>query len=384
MNSLLKSYSAPGLLLAAVACLVVGCADGTQTGGFEMPPMPVEAASVTRRTVTDDFTAVGTLGANKSIEVVAEIDGKVMDLPFREGSYTEAGELIAQLDDVQLKAERDRAAALLEQQQVTFDRVKELVAQNLAAKQDLDNAAAAYKVAEANLALAQARLDKTRVVAPFAGFVGARRVSLGEFLQIGDAITDLAQFDELKAEFTAPERYLSQLRRGATVTVTSPAFPDLKLAGQINVISPVVDPSTRSVAIVAHLPNRERLLRPGMSANISVVLSRREGSLVIPSEAVFAEGNQMFVFAIGDDGVVAKTAVTLGSRSASDVEVMSGLSEGQQIVKAGHQKLFPGAKVFVAGAPGSMPPGGAPPGGATPGEAPDPAQPAPDSAAVGS
>lgn len=358
MESPCKSYRLlVCVCLSSCLLLLSGCSDNVQQGGFEMPPMPVEAASVTRRTVTDEFTAVGTLDANKSIQVVAEIDGKVMDMPFVEGSYVQEGAIIAQLDDVQLKAERDRANALLDQGKITYDRVLGLVGQNLAAKQEQDNAAAAYKVAEANLAVAQARLDKTKILAPFSGFVGARRVSVGQFLRSGDAITDLAQLDDLKALFAAPERYLSQLKKGSVVTVTSPAFPDVKLSGEINVVDPVVDPSTRAVRIVAHLPNRDRLLRPGMSANVSVVLSQREASLVIPSEAVFAEGNQMYVFAIGSDGVVAKTAVALGTRTAGDVEVLNGLSEGQQIVKAGHQKLFPGAKVMVAGQPGAAPPG---------------------------
>jgi len=292
-----------------------------------------------------------------AVEVVAEIDGKVMDLPFREGATLNQGDLIAQIDDVQLKAERDRAAALLDQQQVTYDRVKELVDQNLAAKQELDNAAAAYKVAEANLALSQARLDKTRAIAPFSGSVGARRVSVGEFLRIGDPITELAQLDQLKAVFSAPERYISKLHKGAIVSVTSPAFPGVKLEGKIDVLEPMVDPSTRNVTIVAHLPNPERLMRPGMSANVNVVLSQRENALVIPSEAVFAEGEALYVFAIGADGVVAKSVVQLGTRTAKDVEVTSGLTEGQQIVKAGHQKLFEGAKVFVVGEGGAMPPG---------------------------
>ena len=372
------------LLCLCAALLSAGCSDGPQQGGFEMPPMPVEAAAVTRRTITDQFTAVGTLDAIKAIQVVAETDGKVMELPFQEGSYVQAGELIAQIDDVQLRAERDMAAAVLDQARVTFDRVQGLVTQNLAAKQELDNASAAYKVAEANLALAQARLDKTSVLAPFAGSIGAKRVSVGEYLRTGDPITDLAQLDDLKAIFSAPERYLSLLRKGSAVTVTSPAFPDAKIEGQINVIEPVVDSSTRAVRIVARVPNRDRILRPGMSVNVSVLLSQREGALVVPSEAVFAEGNQLFVFAIGADGVVAKTAVELGSRTASDVEVKGGLSEGQQIVKAGHQKLFPGAKVFVAGAPGAMPPGGGPPGGGAGGAAPAQPEAGGDSTAAGS
>ena len=373
MRSHPKSYSAHKLLLFLLAILLAGCADGPQTGGFEMPPMPVEAATATRQTITDQFTAVGTLEAIRAVEVVAEIDGTVMSLPFQEGSYVAEGELIAQLDDSQLRAARDRAQALLEQQRITFDRVKELVAKNLASKQDLDDAQAAFKVAEAELALAEARLAKTRVKAPFAGQIGAERVSVGKFLRIGDAITDLAQFDNLKATFSAPERFLARLRKGCPVSVSSPAFPDVTLNGEINVISPMVNSSTRSVSIVAHLANRERRFRPGMSANISVELSRREGALVIPAEAVFAEGTQMFVFAIGAEGQVAKTPVQLGSRTASNVEVLSGLTENQQIVRAGHQKLFPGAKVFIPPPPGTAPPEGAPAPAAAGGESTSPA-----------
>jgi membrane fusion protein (multidrug efflux system) len=356
-------WPSAGILEAIALCpllLISGCADGSKTGGFEMPPIPVEAATAVRRTITDEFTAVGSLDAINAIEVVAEIDGKILALPFKEGSYIAEGGLIAQLDDSQLRAERDRAQAVLDQRRVTFDRIKELVAQNLSPRQDLDDASAAYKVAEADLALSEARLAKTSVQAPFAGQIGARQVSIGEFLRTGQPITDLAQLEQLKVVFSAPERFLSRLHKGSSVTVASPAFPDVTIEGEIDVIEPVVSTSTRSVNIVARLPNRDRLFRPGMSADVSVVLSRREGALVIPSEAVFAEGNQMFVFTIGAEGNVAKTPVELGSRSAQDVEVLTGLSESQQIVRAGHQKLFEGARVMVASAPGTAPAAGGP------------------------
>lgn len=339
--------------------LITACADGPQTGGFEVPPMPVEAAVATRQTIVDQFSAVGTLDAINAIEVTSEIDGRIVGLPFHEGSYIAEGDLIAQLDDVQLRAERDRSQAVLEQRRVTFDRVKELVAQNLAPKQDLDDASAAFKVAEADLTLSEAKLAKTRVKAPFAGQIGAKRVSVGKFLRTGQPITDLAQLEDLKALFSAPERLLARLRKGSPVSVSSPAFPDITLEGEINVIEPVVNASTRSVGIMARLPNREQKFRPGMSANVRVELSRRESALVIPSEAVFAEGNQMFVFAIGNGGAVTKTPVELGSRTAKDVEVISGLVEHQQVVRAGHQKLFDGAKVFVAPPAGTTPPEGA-------------------------
>jgi membrane fusion protein (multidrug efflux system) len=219
-------------------------------------------------------------------------------------------------------------------------------------------------VAEADLALARARLDKARITAPFAGIAGARHVSPGAYLRPGDAITQLAQIDSLRVTFAAPELYLGRLGEGSTVRVRTSAFPDLVVVGTVDVVAPVLDRDSRTAEVVAHVDNPGRRLRPGMSAEVTVVLDQRPGALTIPAEAVFFQGRQAFVYAVGEDGQVAQTAVELGTRSARLVEVVSGLEAGQTVVRAGHQKLFPGAKVMPVG-------GGAPPGpGEAPGEAP--------------
>jgi membrane fusion protein (multidrug efflux system) len=350
-----------GAILGVVlSVLLAGCGGGPQQGGFEMPPMPVEAAQTARQTITDEFSAVGTIDAINAIQVVSENDGKIVALPFKEGGAVDNGQLIAQLDDEQLRAERDRAQAVRDQRQVTFERIRAIVEQGAGSKQDLDDASAALKVAEADLALASARLSKTQISAPFAGIVGAKQVSIGEFIRSGQTITDLAQIDELKVTFSAPERFYPLLHKGASITVYSPAFADRTLKGEINVIEPVVNQSTRSVSIVAHLRNPQRVFRPGMSANVTAVLNRRDSALVIPSEAVFAEGNQMLVFVINGDGSVARTPIQLGTRTAEMVEVLGGLSDGQQVVKAGHQKLFDGAKVMTGPPPAAPGQQGAP------------------------
>jgi len=344
------SMRSPGPGLRALATLitllasVAGCAPGGG-GGFAPPPMPVETATVSQGPVMDRFETVGTVDAGEAITVVSEIDGTVVSLPFREGDPIEKGGLIAQIDDSQLKAEVQRTEALRDQSRSRYDRVKSVVDQGAGAPQDLDDAAAALKVADANLALAGARLAKTRIVAPFAGTLGARRVSPGAFLRGGQPITDLAQLAELRVNFSAPERYLAQLKRGAEVSVSTTAYPGYQLKGRIDVVDPVLDEATRSARVMARLRNPGGKFRPGMSANVSAVLSQRANAITIPDEAVFAEGDQSFVYVVKADSTVTRSALTLGTRLAGAVEVTKGLLPGMRVVRAGHQKLFEGAKV---------------------------------------
>ncbi|HVO73457.1 MAG TPA: efflux RND transporter periplasmic adaptor subunit [Ignavibacteriaceae bacterium] len=324
-----------------------GCSKQQASGsGFSMPPMPVETTHVSKQDVKLYFDAVGTIEAVESITVVSEIDGAVVRLPFVEGSSVKKGDLIAQLDDSQLIAEVNRTEALYLQSQANYKRVKEVVDQKAGTPQDLDDATAALKVAEANLALARSRFIKTRIVAPFDGIVGTRKVSVGTFLRTGQSITELANLDEIRVEFSAPERFMSQLRKDAEVTVSTPVYPGHEVNGKIIAIEPVLNPETRSVQIVALVKNPGQKFRPGMSANVSVVLSEKQNALTIPNEAVFANGNQSFVFVVKPDSSVARVPITMGLQLPKVVEVVHGLEAGGQVVSAGHQKLFDGAKVI--------------------------------------
>jgi membrane fusion protein (multidrug efflux system) len=306
----------------------------------------VEVTQVKEQSVADKFEAVGTIEAIEEITVVSEIDAAVVNLPFEEGTQIKRGELIAQLDDNQLAAEVNRTDALFTQSQATYNRVKTIVDQKAGTPQDLDDALASLKVAEAYLKLAKARLNKTRIVAPFDGLVGSRKVSVGSFLRTGDAITELANLNEIRVNFSASERFLSQLKKGADVIVTSPVYPGHQVTGRIIAIEPIIDPDTRTARIVARVQNPGQKFRPGMSANVSVILLERPKALTIPTEAVFANGNQSFVYIVNKDSTVATAPVTLGLQLPGFVEVVSGLEQGMQVVTAGHQKLFPGAKVM--------------------------------------
>lgn len=323
-----------------------GCGGKGGGGKFAFPPMPVEVSPVSVQVVEDKFEGVGTIEALEAIIAVSEIDGAVKSLPFQEGGFIRRGELIAQLDDSQLAAELARAEALRAQSKATYDRVKSVVDQGAGAPQDLDDASAALKVADANLELAKARFSKTRIVAPFDGIIGARKVSVGTFLRTGQPITELANIDEIRVTFSAPERFVSRLQSGADVAVSTTAFSSFELKGRIIVIEPVIDLITRSARVVARVQNSGRRFRPGMSANVSAVLSERPNAMTIPNEAVFGSGNQSFVFVVKPDSTVTRVPVTLGTRMSDVVEVLDGLKPGMTIVRAGHQKLFEGSKVM--------------------------------------
>ena len=370
-HNFLRSGAPPGSRLAialaaslALAGLLASCSGSKGGRGFSMPPVPVEVSEVKPQVVRDQFRAVGSIESDEIIEVVSELNAIVASLPFAEGQPVAREALIAQLDDREIRASAQHAEAQREWSQSNADRAQKLFDQQLTSQQQLDDARTNLKIAEADEALAKARLAKTLIRAPFSGMIGRRRVSPGAYLKAGDVITELARVDDMKVTFTAPERYLAQLKAGSRVEVSTPALPGRTFQGSISVVDPIVDADSRTIRVVARIPNSERVLRPGMSANVAVTFSERPNSLVIPDEAVFAEGNQSFVFVVKPDSTVARAAIELGSRDSSRVEVLQGLEPGTTIVRTGHQKLFDGAHVMPIPEQAMAAGGGAAPAGA--------------------
>jgi membrane fusion protein (multidrug efflux system) len=345
------------LAALALAALVTSCGKGKgggPGGGFTMPPMAVEVAEVHPRVVRDQFHALGNIGSDENIEVVSELNARVLELPFQEGQRLEAGALIARLDDREFGPEAERSQAERDQAKANLDRKKKLAVDGAISPQELEDAQTSLQVAEAVAALARARLEKTRIRAPFPGLVGVRRVSRGAYLREGTVITDLTRVDEMKVTFSAPERFAKDLKPGVTVELHTPAFPGETFIGKLSVVDPVVDSGTRTLRLVARIPNRGVRLRPGMSADVSVTLAERSQALVVPDEAVFAQGNQNFVYLVNADSTVALTAVQLGTRDSMQVEIVSGITAGARVIRTGHQKLYPGAHVMPI-SPGSPP-----------------------------
>jgi membrane fusion protein (multidrug efflux system) len=345
--------SAPGgtlqLVPALAALMLLTSCGNDEAGGaggrMRMPPVPVEVSQVRPETVRDGFSALGSIEAIESIEVVSEINAILEELPFTEGRPVQEGELLALLDSREIGAESRRAAALVKEAETNFRRAERLFAERAISEQEMERAETELEVAKANEAVSLARLEKTRIRAPFSGVVGRRRVSPGAYLRTGQVITELGRLDVMRVAFAAPERYASRLHRGMTVEIRTTAYLGETFVGRLTVVDPIIDPTSRNIHLVAEVPNPERKLKPGTSADITAVLAERERALVIPDEAVFAQGNQNFVFVVGPDSSVQRAPVQLGTRDSARVEVLGGLADGDRVVRAGHQKLFDGARV---------------------------------------
>ncbi|MDT8396155.1 MAG: efflux RND transporter periplasmic adaptor subunit [bacterium] len=189
-------------------------------------------------------------------------------------------------------------------------------------------------------------MEKTVLHVPFDGVLGLRYVSSGEYVQPGQSIVTLDDTDPIKIDFRVPETYSAGLRAGQTVQGQVDASPGKTFSGRVYVIAPKVDPQGRSLLVRAEVPNRDGSLRPGMFAQIRLILEAKPNALMIPKQALLARGESRYVYKVVD-GAVVEAAVTAGLRQRRLVEITSGLSPGDTVITAGQMKVRPGSPVTV-------------------------------------
>ncbi|MEY4980416.1 MAG: Multidrug resistance protein MdtE precursor [Pseudomonadota bacterium] len=328
----------------------------------------VEVAQVKAVRVQDDAQAVGTLRSRQSVTLRPEVSGRIADIGFTEGSRVRKGQLLVQLDDTLQRAELSQAQAQLAIARTTLQRNQELVAQNFVARRVLDENQASVQVAEAQVALAQARLQRMRISAPFDGTVGLRNINLGDYVKDGADLVNLEDTSALLVDFRLPERYLSRIAVGQSVQVQLDALPGRSWVAKVQALDPLLDANGRSVAVRAVLPPQAgKDLRPGLFARVLTVFSVNEAALVVPEEALVPQAGKQFVFKLDKEAptptqapapaeasdaakpaapsgdaprlVSRRTEVQIGTRQGGQVQITSGLKEGDTVVVAGQQRL---------------------------------------------
>jgi membrane fusion protein (multidrug efflux system) len=337
----------------------------------------VEVTRVATGTIEEDVDAVGTLRSSESVVVRPEISGRIEQLNFTEGARVQKGQVIVALDDSVSAAELAQAKANLALAESSYNRTQELEKEKFVSATAKDQALNGLRVAQANVQLAQARLAKTKIVAPFAGIIGIRQVSVGDYVKEGQDLVTLEDISALKVDFRLPEQLLAVLKPGQTVEVATDALPGRKFAASLDAIDPLVDQNGRAVLLRARLKNSEGQLRPGMFVRTRLIVSAREQALSVPEEALVPVGTDQFVFRVAD-GKVQRVKVGTGVRRGGTVEIVSGLAAGDTVVTAGQIKLRDGVPVAVGDAGGTP---AAPPVAGVPGE--KPAAPSPGAAKAG-
>lgn len=348
------SYRQQFLLNACLLFALVPTSHAAPPGG--PPAMPVDAVIVTSTTLHDSISAVGSLLANESIVLRPEISGVVAAIQFTEGEAVKKQALLLTLNQGEARARAAESDAQAQVTRLSVERARELLKNNLISRQQHDEAEAQYLAAKARAAVEQERLNKTALHAPFDGVVGLRLVSPGDFVQPGQALVEIVDQHILKLEFRVPEIYVSRLRNGLLVQVSTDAYPNRLFDGEVYALAPNVSVANRSIAVRARVQNPDGLLRAGLFAQVTLHLAQRDNAVMIPEEALWPIGDQQNVYKVVT-GKAMLTPVKIGLRQNGQVEITEGLASGDQIITNGQMKIQPGMPVMVLPPPGATPPG---------------------------
>src|SRR6266699_7020408 len=251
------------------------------------------------------------IAAVQSIDLRPEVDGRIVEILIREGQEVEQGTPLFKVDDAQLKAQVAQLEAQRDLALQALARAKELAQQNASSAADLEKAEAEARSAQAQYDLQRIRLDRTTVRAPFAGAVGQRYVSLGDYVTNSTKLASLHTVNPQRAAFQVPERFARDLKPGQQVSFRVAAIAGRDFTGQVDFVDPVVQLPGRTILVKARVPNPARLLQPGMFIEARLVTAVRPNAIVIPEDAVVpAEGSNAAWVVV--DGKADRRKVSLG------------------------------------------------------------------------
>lgn len=336
-----------GLSYLVYARVTEDVSGGPGFGGFGGEPL-VGVTEVTRSTLADRVESVGTTVANESVDLTASVSETVSRVGFEDGDYVEAGEILVELTSASEATRLAEAQATVDEAERQLQRVENLSQDRLVAGSELDQARTAVQTAQARLEGVMADLEDRLVRAPFSGYLGFRNVSEGSLLTPGTVISTLDDVSIMKLDFRIPEVYLADVRTGQDIAARSIVYRDRDFPGTITVVGSRVDPVTRSVAVRAEIANDENRLRPGMLMTVRLALNETD-ALVVPERAVIASQGQQYVYVVGEQNRIERRSVALGRRNNGQVEITSGLSDGERVVSEGTVSVRPGLTVRIQG-----------------------------------
>lgn len=345
-----------GLMLVAVVLLVAVLAGikflQIRTMIANLPKPQAQVVSTIKAQMLEwqpQLEAIGTLVAVRGVEVSSEIAGQVREVRFKSGQDVRAGEVLVQLNaDADLAlAQSLQAAADLAATVLARDR--EQFAAQAVSQAQIDADEADLRVKRANVAQQAALVAKKTIRAPFAGRVGITAVNPGQYLSPGDRIVTLQRLDPIHVDFTLPQKDFGALAAGQRVTLAADAHPGQSFPGKISAISPKVDPATRNLLLEATVANPQRLLLPGMFARVAIEVGDKQRRLTLPQTSITYNpyGSTVFIVEPGAPSKVRQVFVTTGATRGDQVAIVSGVSEGQEVVTSGQVKLKNGTEVKI-------------------------------------
>lgn len=352
-----------GLVFVKFSQISTLMAFGKQMQAMGPPPESVGSAVAQVQSWEDTLSAVGSIASVKGVSLSNDAPGVVTRINFESGKTVKKGEVLVELDSGVERAQLASAKARRELASLTVNRSRALFASRSMSQAQLDNDDAEFKRADTDYRAIQAQLERKVVRAPFDGRLGIRGVNLGQYLNPGTPITSLDALGAVYVDFTLPQQRLGNVSIGMPVRVTIEGSKQPPVSGTITAVDPTLDDATRSIKLRASLPNDLEKLRPGMFANVSVLLPKKEDQVIVPVTALVHASYGDSVFVVEDkkpgspgmaktpDGRVVHVArqqfVRVGDVRGDFVAISEGVKRGQEVVTAGAFKLRNGAPVVV-------------------------------------
>lgn len=327
------------------------------------PPAPVEVAVATRANVPQSLSAIGTLTADQQVNVTTQIAGQVREIHFVSGQRVKKGDKLVQLDDAPERADLANFEAQAHLAEANMERTMTLLKSDFVARQTMDQNRSVLDQAKAQIQRTQAIIDQKLIRAPFDGVLGIRQVNLGQYIGAGTNIVGLINLDTLHVDFRLPEQNASKLTIGQEIDIAADAMPGKSFKAKITAIEPRVSELTRTLSVQGTLSNPGETLRPGMFADVSVVLPPKSDAITIPVTALDATLYGSSVLVLEPEGnpsdkvfKLRREPVTAGLYFGNQVEIANGLKGGETVVASGQTKLQTGALVTPIDTTALIPP----------------------------
>lgn len=309
-------------------------------------PQNVIVAKARIQDFVDRVEALGTLRANETVNLTANVTEVVTAVNFTDNQRVVKGDILIEMRGGQEKAQLAEEQATVAEAKKQVARTASLVATGAAAQSLLDQQRRDLQTANARLDAIRATLGDRIITAPFDGVLGLRNVSVGALIQPGTLITTIDDDSVMKLDFSVPSVFLSAIKPGLDIVATTPAFDGRKFHGQISSVGSQIDPETRAITVRALVKNDDRALKPGLLMSVEILKNPRQ-AVVIPEEAIVPEARKNFVYVLQNNSTVKKTEVTTGTRRPGEVEIVKGLQGGEMIVTHGTMTIGDGAAVNV-------------------------------------
>ena len=327
-------------------------------------PPPVATVAVTqaqKEEWVERIPAVGTFRAVQGIELAPQIGGVIRAFHFDSGQEVAKGTLLVELDDSVEQADLKSNLATLKNADLALDRQRQLITGGSTSRTTLDAAEAARDHASAAVERTRALISQKALTAPFAGRIGLRRADIGQYVSPGTGIASLQQLDPIYVDFPVPEQAIAELATGQAVEVIVDAWPEQTFTGKVISLDARVSAETRNLVVRAEVRNDAKRLKPGMFANVAVLVGKPQSLVTLPRTGVTYSlyGDSVYVVkpapvaagadqaAPADQMIVERRAVKLGDARGARVSILSGLEAGEQVVSEGQSKLMAGARVRV-------------------------------------